>query len=41
MRAPSSVARVLDRPVRLEDYALLGDRHSAAILSRDGSIDWW
>jgi GH15 family glucan-1,4-alpha-glucosidase len=41
MLARSSVARVLDRPVRLEDYALLSDRHSAAIVSRDGSIDWW
>jgi GH15 family glucan-1,4-alpha-glucosidase len=32
---------VLDRPTRLEDYALLGDCHSAAIVSREGSIDWW
>src|SRR5436853_4441254 len=31
---------MVNGPARLEDYALLGDCQSAALVSRQGSIDW-
>jgi GH15 family glucan-1,4-alpha-glucosidase len=37
---PSTQARVTTTERRIEDYALIGDCHSAALSCNDGSIDW-
>src|SRR5579871_1145153 len=39
-RRPSKVIGTRMSTTPIADYALLSDRHSAALVSRDGSIDW-
>jgi GH15 family glucan-1,4-alpha-glucosidase len=32
---------VISTPARIDDYGFLSDCHSAALVHREGSIDWW
>lgn len=32
---------MISTPAKIDDYGFLSDCHSAALVDREGSVDWW
>ena len=37
---PSAPPHPSAQPLAIEDYAVVGDRHTAALIGKNGSVDW-